>query len=57
MNPSHEFKHHDFECETGMCKEVVNKINNILEMRSSHVRKDYITHREKKLQKRHTVAT
>ena len=51
-----DFKHHDFECDTEVAEEIVQKINNILEMRSSPVRKDYIAHRERKLQKRHTLS-
>ena len=52
----HDFRHHDFECDTLRAREIVQKVNNILEMRSSPVRKDYIAHREKKLSKRHTLA-
>jgi len=49
---NHEFKHHDFECETSMGREIVQKVNNIIEMRSSPVRKDYKTLKEKKQQKK-----
>ncbi|XP_053398791.1 target of rapamycin complex 2 subunit MAPKAP1-like isoform X1 [Mercenaria mercenaria] len=48
----HDYKHHDFEADTDMCNEIVHKMNNILELRLSPVRKDYVAHRDKKLQKK-----
>ena len=51
-----DFRHHDFICDTPIAKQIVQKVSNILEMRSSHVLQEYIAHREKKLQKRHTIS-
>lgn len=48
----HDYKHHDFEADTEVCNEIVHKVNNILELRLSPVRKDYVAHRDKKLQKK-----
>lgn len=48
----HDYKHHDFETDTETCKEIVHKINNILELRLSPVRKEYVAHRDKKLQRK-----
>ncbi|XP_060602079.1 target of rapamycin complex 2 subunit MAPKAP1-like [Ruditapes philippinarum] len=48
----HDYKHHDFEGDSEMCKEIVHKMNNILELRLSPVRKDYVAQRDKKLKKR-----
>lgn len=48
----HDYKHHDFEADTEVCNEIVHKMNNILELRLSPVRKDYVAHRDKKLQKK-----
>ncbi|KAK3593720.1 hypothetical protein CHS0354_013618 [Potamilus streckersoni] len=45
----HEYKHHDFEADTEVCNEIVHKINNILELRLSPIRKDFVTNRERKL--------
>lgn len=48
----HDYKHHDFEADTEVCNEIVHKMNNILELRLSPVRKDYVAQRDKKLQKK-----
>lgn len=48
----HEYKHHDFEADTPVCNEIVQKFNNILELRLSPVRKEYVAHRDKKMQKK-----
>ena len=48
----HEYKHHDFEADSSLCNEIVQKLNNILELRLSPVRKEYVAHRDKKLQKK-----
>ncbi|XP_052790210.1 target of rapamycin complex 2 subunit MAPKAP1-like isoform X2 [Mya arenaria] len=45
----HEFKHHDFEAETNTCNEIVQKFNNILELRLSPVRKEYVAIRDRKM--------
>ena len=53
---NHDFKHYDFECETSVAKEIVQKVTNILEIRSSPLRREYLSQKErKKTQKRHTV--
>lgn len=46
------YKHHDFEADTDVCQEIVLKMNNILELRLSPVRKEYVAHRDKKMQKK-----
>ncbi|XP_071802798.1 target of rapamycin complex 2 subunit MAPKAP1-like [Asterias amurensis] len=38
---SHEFKHRDFETDHSSAKQIVSKINQILELRASAVRNDY----------------
>ncbi|XP_052221688.1 target of rapamycin complex 2 subunit MAPKAP1-like [Dreissena polymorpha] len=48
----HEFKHHDFEADTVMCNEIVQKFNNILELRLSPVRKEYVSNRDKKMMRK-----
>ena len=48
----HDYKHHDFEADAEICTEIVHKINNILELRLSPVRKEYVAHRDKKLQRK-----
>ena len=53
---NHDFKHHDFECETSLAKEIVQKITNILEIKSSPLRREYLSQREKKKTgKRHAL--
>lgn len=42
------FKHYDFECEVSTAEEIVQKINLILELRSSAGRKEYIAHKDKR---------
>ena len=51
-----DFRYHDFVCDTRVAKQIVLKVTNILEMRSSHVLQEYIAHRERKIQKRHTIS-
>lgn len=52
---SNEFKNCDFECDLPTAKEIVTKINNILEMRLSSVRRDYLRYKQtNKLSQRHT---
>lgn len=46
------FKHHDFECEHDLAKEIVEKINRILDLRNSPCRREYKNAKEKKLQTR-----
>lgn len=48
----HDYKHHDFEADTSVCQEIVHKINNILELRSSSVRKEFKEYKEKKNQRK-----
>lgn len=42
------YKHHDFEAEHRTAEEIVQKINHILELRSSVRRKEYLALRERK---------
>ncbi|XP_050539000.1 target of rapamycin complex 2 subunit MAPKAP1-like isoform X3 [Daktulosphaira vitifoliae] len=46
------FKHHDFEAEQKIAEEIVQKINNILELRCSVRRQEYISLRERKSHRR-----
>lgn len=48
----HDYKHLDFEADAEIVQEIVNKMNNILELRLSPVRKEFVAHREKKNQKK-----
>nr|XP_054769405.1 target of rapamycin complex 2 subunit MAPKAP1-like [Lytechinus pictus] len=45
---NHEFKHYDFETGTNVTKQIVNRINHILELRASSVRNDYTLWRERR---------
>ena len=42
------YKHHDFEADQKTAFEIVQKINHILELRSSARRKEYLSLRERK---------
>ncbi|XP_077300672.1 SAPK-interacting protein 1 [Arctopsyche grandis] len=44
------FKHFDFECGHNVAKDIVEKVNMILELKSSACRREYKAIREKKLQ-------
>lgn len=46
------FKHHDFEAEQKVAEDIVQKINNILELRCSVRRQEYISLRERKSHRR-----
>lgn len=46
------FKHYDFEADHKIAEEIVQKINLILELRSSICRKEYLALQEKKLYRR-----
>lgn len=48
LQSSASFKHYDFESEAKMADEIVKKINNILEVRSSTSRREYLATKEKK---------
>lgn len=53
---SHDYKHSDFEADSEVCNEIVSKINNILELRLSPARKDYVaTRAAKHLRKRDSL--
>ncbi|GBP27834.1 Target of rapamycin complex 2 subunit MAPKAP1 [Eumeta japonica] len=52
FNPNTAFKHHDFECDHDTAKEIVEKVNRILELKNSPCRREYKTAKEKKLQTR-----
>ena len=45
---NHDYKHNDFEADSDVSNEIVSKINNILELRLSPVRKDYVASRASK---------
>ncbi|XP_049954431.1 target of rapamycin complex 2 subunit MAPKAP1 [Schistocerca serialis cubense] len=46
------YKHHDFEADHATADEIVQKVNHILELRSSVRRKEYLTLRERKSHRR-----
>ncbi|KAF5299340.1 hypothetical protein FQA39_LY02513 [Lamprigera yunnana] len=48
LQTSTSFKHYDFEADHNTAEEIVQKINLILELRSSASRKEYIASRERK---------
>lgn len=48
----HDFKHRDFECVQNIAEEIVQKLNHILELRSSNRRKEYLLMRERKSHRR-----
>lgn len=48
LQSSASFKHYDFEAESNMADEIVKKVNNILEVRSSASRREYLATKEKK---------
>lgn len=50
--PSHEFKQYDFEASPTIAKEIVRRINHILELRASAVKHDYTLWRQNKSSKR-----
>ncbi|KAK9871200.1 hypothetical protein WA026_011481 [Henosepilachna vigintioctopunctata] len=52
LQASASFKHFDFEAEHNIAEEIVDKINLILDLRSSHSRKEYLAARERNLYKR-----
>ncbi|KAK4881156.1 hypothetical protein RN001_004475 [Aquatica leii] len=56
LQTSTSFKHYDFEADHNTAEEIVQKINLILELRSSGSRKEYLASRERK-QKRKTLHT
>lgn len=45
------FKHYDFECDFNTAEEIVQKVNLILELRSSSSRKEYLAHKDRKTHK------
>lgn len=51
------FKAHDFECDHDTAKEIVEKVNTILDLRNSPCRREYKTAKEKKLQSRRSFHT
>ncbi|KAH8389823.1 hypothetical protein KR200_002191 [Drosophila serrata] len=46
------FKHYDFDTDTHTADQIHNKLNCILEMRSSELRREFLLQRERKLEKR-----
>ncbi|PZC71434.1 stress-activated map kinase-interacting protein 1 isoform X1 [Helicoverpa armigera] len=57
FQPTATYKLHDFECEHDTAKEIVEKVNTILDLRNSPCRRDYKTAKEKKLQTRRSFHT
>ncbi|XP_059060339.1 stress-activated map kinase-interacting protein 1 isoform X1 [Achroia grisella] len=57
IHSSTTYKYHDFECEHDTAKEIVDKINIILDRRNSPCRRDYKIAKEKKLQTRRSFHT
>ena len=54
-----DFRHYDFECLATVAKEIVNKINNIMELRSSPKKQEYKRYKERKTHnpfKRHSFS-
>ncbi|XP_071821013.1 target of rapamycin complex 2 subunit MAPKAP1-like isoform X1 [Apostichopus japonicus] len=51
-SPSHEFKQYDFEASPAKAKEIVRRINHILELRASAVKHDYTLWRKNKYSKK-----
>ncbi|XP_068145296.1 stress-activated map kinase-interacting protein 1 [Drosophila tropicalis] len=45
------FKHYDFDTDSHMAEQISNKLNCILEMRSSPLRREFLHQRERKLEK------
>ena len=43
-----DFRHHDFECDMNEAVEIIEKVNNIMEMKSNLIRKEYLAHKENK---------
>ncbi|CAG5041669.1 unnamed protein product [Parnassius apollo] len=52
FHPNTTYKFHDFECDHDTAKEIVEKINTILDLRNSPCRREYKTAKDKKLQTR-----
>ncbi|KAG6465087.1 hypothetical protein O3G_MSEX014924 [Manduca sexta] len=57
FHPNSTYKVHDFECEHDMAKEIVEKVNTILDLRNSPCRREYKTAKEKKSQTRRSFHT
>lgn len=57
FHPNTTYKCHDFECEHDTAKEIVEKINTILDLRNSPCRREYKTAKDKKLQTRRSFHT
>lgn len=51
------YKVHDFECDHDTAKEIVEKLNTILDLRNSPCRREYKTARERKVQTRRSFHT
>ncbi|XP_049885668.1 stress-activated map kinase-interacting protein 1 isoform X2 [Pectinophora gossypiella] len=57
FHPNSAYKAHDFECDHDTAKEIVEKVNTILDLRNSPCRREYKTAKEKKLQSRRSFHT
>lgn len=51
------FKHYSFETDLATAQEIVEKIKNILEVRSSATRKDFLSYQEKKTRRKNRPKT
>ncbi|XP_025114172.1 target of rapamycin complex 2 subunit MAPKAP1-like isoform X2 [Pomacea canaliculata] len=52
---SNDYKHHDFEADQDVALEIVQKLKNILELRLSPIRKDFIATQDRKVKKRDSL--
>lgn len=51
----HDYKHHDFETDMDIAMEIVQKVKNILELRLSPIRKEFMLSQDRKLKKRDSL--
>lgn len=57
FHPNTTYKVHDFESEHDVAKEIVDRINTILDLRNSPCRREYKAAKERKLQTRRSFHT
>ncbi|XP_028169380.1 stress-activated map kinase-interacting protein 1 [Ostrinia nubilalis] len=57
FHPNTAYKIYDFECEHDVAREIVDKVNTILDLRNSPCRREYKTSKDKKLQTRRSLHT
>nr|KAG5701742.1 hypothetical protein BaRGS_004344 [Batillaria attramentaria] len=51
----HDYKHHDFETDMDIAMEIVQKVKNILELRLSPIRKEFMLSQDRKMKKRDSL--